>query len=70
MCLLCGFDEHPSALHFHHLNPMEKEFQLSECGLTRSIARARGEAAKCILLCANCHAQVEARGKDLPAQAR
>jgi hypothetical protein len=28
-------------------------------GLTRSIDDLRKEAAKCILLCANCHAKVE-----------
>ena len=29
-------------------------------GLARSLDRARAEAAKCVLLCANCHAEVEA----------
>ncbi|HEY8002494.1 MAG TPA: helix-turn-helix domain-containing protein [Solirubrobacterales bacterium] len=25
-CVRCGFDEHPAALQFHHLDPSEKEF--------------------------------------------
>jgi len=35
-------------------------FSLSEEGVTRSLARARAEAEKCVLLCAKCHAEVEA----------
>lgn len=46
-CIICGFDEHPAALQFHHLDPATKQFHLSERGLTRSIARVRGEAEKC-----------------------
>ena len=59
-CALCGYDRSPAALHFHHLDPAAKAFELSHQGVTRSIARAREEAAKCVLLCANCHAEVEA----------
>lgn len=69
-CALCGFDQHPAALQFHHLDPKRKEFHLSQGGLTRSIARIRAEADKCILLCANCHAQVEAGVKEVPTEAR
>lgn len=69
-CILCGFDEHPAALQFHHLDPATKQFHLSERGLTRSIARVRGEAEKCVLLCGNCHAQVEAGAKEVPAAGR
>jgi hypothetical protein len=29
-------------------------------GVARSLVRARAEARKCVLLCANCHAEVEA----------
>jgi transposase len=58
-CALCGYDRHPGALHFHHLDPATKSFSLSEQGVARSIARARAEARKCVLLCSNCHAEVE-----------
>jgi excisionase family DNA binding protein len=58
-CVLCGYDRHPGALQFHHLDPADKSFQLGAAGLTRSLARMRAEAAKCALLCANCHAEVE-----------
>lgn len=59
-CALCGFDEHPAALHFHHVDPSIKRFHLAHQGQSRSIARMRVEARKCVLLCANCHALVEA----------
>lgn len=59
-CGLCGYDRCIAALHFHHLDPGEKRFELSQHGVTRSIERARAEARKCALLCANCHAEVEA----------
>ena len=58
-CLLCGYDRHPAALHFHHVDPATKVFSLSRFGITRSLAESRAEAAKCVLLCANCHAEVE-----------
>jgi transposase len=58
-CVICGYDESPVALQFHHLDPAQKSFGLAMRGLTRSIERLREEAAKCVLLCANCHAKVE-----------
>jgi len=36
-----------------------KSFTVSSKGITRSLESAREEARKCILLCANCHAEVE-----------
>lgn len=59
-CTRCGYDRCTAALQFHHVDPSTKSFTLSSNGVTRSIARARAEARKCILLCANCHAEVEA----------
>ena len=59
-CRLCGYDRYAGALQFHHLDRGEKAFMLSRQGVTRSIAEAREEAGKCILLCSNCHAEVEA----------
>ena len=59
-CQRCGFAEHPAALQFHHLDPTTKAFNISAQGVTRSLAKARAEAQKCVLLCGNCHALVEA----------
>lgn len=65
-CVGCGYDRCIAALEFHHVNPAEKKFSLSHRGVARSLARARAEAEKCVLLCANCHAEVEAGALVLP----
>ena len=59
-CSICGYDRYVGALQFHHRNGETKAFDLASRGLTRSLEAVRGEAAKCVLLCANCHAEVEA----------
>lgn len=59
-CVLCGYDRCPAAMQFHHLDPDRKSFALSREGVTRSLEEARTEAAKYVLHCANCHAEVEA----------
>ncbi|HEY6550812.1 MAG TPA: hypothetical protein VIY71_06400 [Solirubrobacterales bacterium] len=69
-CSLCGFDDHPAALQFHHRDPTTKDFHLGQRGITLGIGRMRAEARKCILLCANCHALVEAGVKKVPAEER
>jgi transposase len=57
-CLLCGYSRCNRALEFHHLDPRAKKFQITSH--TRSLAKLRAEAGKCVLLCSNCHAEVEA----------
>ena len=64
-CRLCGYDRCEAALQFHHLDPTQKSFHLSLRGITRSLARVREEARKCVLLCATCHAEVEAGFSEL-----
>ena len=59
-CSRCGYDKCEAALQFHHLNPDEKEFTLSKINLNDSnftFETLLKEADKCILLCANCHAE-------------
>jgi transposase len=59
-CILCGYNRYAGALQFHHVDPATKSFALSVQGVARSLEKARVEAAKCVLICANCHAEVEA----------
>ncbi len=33
-CLLCGYNRYVGALHFHHLDPEQKEFAVSGRGFT------------------------------------
>lgn len=65
-CMLCGYSRSHAALVFHHIDPTRKSFGMAHGGCTRSLARAREEARKCLLLCANCHAEVEAGAVVLP----
>jgi 5-methylcytosine-specific restriction endonuclease McrA len=65
-CVLCGYDRALSGLHFHHLSRADKTFGLSREGVTRALETARAEARKCVLLCSNCHAEVEAGAVQLP----
>jgi hypothetical protein len=58
-CAICGYDTTPAALHFHHLDPAKKSFGLAMRGQTRSFEKLREEARKCVLLCGNCHVEVE-----------
>lgn len=56
-CQICGYKKCLSALTFHHLDPTEKEFNISRkhnCSATLS-EPIKNELDKCILLCFNCH---------------
>lgn len=57
-CTLCGYNKCVAALVFHHLDGDEKEFRLG--AKTLSWERIKAEADKCILVCANCHAEIHA----------
>jgi Homeodomain-like domain-containing protein len=65
-CVICGYADNIGALQFHHVDPAAKSFALGQTGVTRSLDAARAEAAKCVLLCARCHAEVEQGFKRLP----
>jgi transposase len=66
-CEICGYDRYDGALQFHHRDPRTKAFSISRNGTTRSFDEACAEADKCALLCANCHAEVEAGYVELPS---
>lgn len=59
-CAHCGYNKCSRALEFHHLDPNEKDFGISTI-LTRNVASLKAEVNKCILLCANCHAEEHQR---------
>ena len=56
-CCRCGYNKNLKALHFHHLDPSQKKHELGMANLVKSIDLLQKEADKCILLCANCHAE-------------
>lgn len=54
-CCKCGYNKCVRALQFHHVNRGEKEFSIS--GVSRGWGTIKKELDKCVLLCANCHAE-------------
>lgn len=54
-CADCGYNAHPSALHFDHLPGQEKLFHIAG-NLTGKWEHIEAEMAKCEVVCANCHA--------------
>lgn len=52
-CVRCG-ENRPECLTFHHRDPLEKEFRLSDCGSV-PFNEVLAEIDKCDLVCANCH---------------
>jgi hypothetical protein len=57
-CAVCGYDRCIVNLQFHHVDPSTKSFALSVAS-GKGLAKLRAEAAKCVLVCANCHGEIE-----------
>jgi len=57
-CAVCGYDRCMLNLHFHHVDPTTKSFSMN-MGRGKSLAAFRAEAKKCVLVCANCHGEIE-----------
>lgn len=55
-CEKCGYDKCIEALEFHHLDPKQKDFNVSSHSF--SFDRMKKEADKCILVCSNCHREI------------
>lgn len=67
-CLICGYDKFQGALDLHHIDRNSKEFGIADKGYTRSWEEVRKEIDKCILVCANCHRELEAGIVQLPGE--
>jgi len=65
-CSKCGYNSCIACLDFHHRNPDEKEFEISNSGLLLKWGRLVKEVEKCDVLCKNCHNEyhfLEKRGQ-------
>lgn len=60
-CEKCGYDKYIGALDFHHLDPKEKDFQIGRSMTYNFEEVIKPELDKCILVCANCHREIEAK---------
>jgi transposase len=67
-CRMCGYNRCLGALEFHHLDPLTKRLGISAGGLTLSAAAVRAEVGKCVLLCSNCHSEVESGVSVVPVE--
>jgi predicted HNH restriction endonuclease len=55
-CQLCGYNKCVRALHFHHIDPSLKEFNISS--QNSDWTKIQIELDKCILVCSNCHMEI------------
>ena len=68
-CEICGYNKCLNALEFHHKDPSKKEFEISGAiwgkkqysGKYYTENQIIEEVHKCMLLCANCHAEIHSR---------
>jgi hypothetical protein len=54
-CDDCGYNSHPAALDFDHIDPDDKEFLIPRYLARSNLKRLFKEIRKCRVLCANCH---------------
>ena len=65
-CAICGYDRCVFNLHFHHVDPATKSFNMN-MGTGKSLTAYREESKKCVLVCANCHGEIEAGLRPSPS---
>ena len=58
-CAICGYDKCGGCLDFHHVNPENKERRITAKMWYSGSNTIIEEMQKCILLCKNCHYEVE-----------
>lgn len=54
-CQICGYNRCLRSLHFHHIDPKQKDFTIAKYMKKLSKAKLYTELDKCVLLCSNCH---------------
>ena len=57
-CTKCGYNKSVYSLGFHHINPSQKEYDPASL-MGYSWKNIVKELDKCILVCANCHREIE-----------
>lgn len=58
-CQCCGYCNYDGALELHHIDPSQKAFSICEKTYI-AWEKLKTELQKCILVCANCHREIEA----------
>jgi hypothetical protein len=65
-CALCGYDRCIYSLEFHHIDSDLKKFTIAHAAYQRKWSEVLDELDKCVLLCANCHREVEYGYREIP----
>jgi hypothetical protein len=62
----CGFCNinNPTCLDFHHIDSLDKVFNLSQASQGFSKERIEEEVEKCVIICGNCHRKLHAGKLD------
>lgn len=63
-CQICRYNKCIEALDFHHINPEDKDFGLSNW--SRSWDSIISESKKCILVCCRCHKEIHSGIVTIP----
>ncbi len=59
-CVLCGYNRCHRALEFHHVDPSKKLVNFAIGGFgSKKWSFLQEELDKCILVCSNCHREIE-----------
>lgn len=58
-CARCSYNTTVKALDFHHIDPTQKSFTISQI-INKDLSLQLEEIKKCVLLCANCHRELHA----------
>ena len=61
-CVICGYDKCEKALCFHHIDQHGKKKAVAKLH-NSSIETLIQEIEKCVVVCANCHAEIHSRLK-------
>lgn len=57
-CIKCEYHKCLRAMEFHHTNPNEKDFSISDVKSSTLNDTIKKELDKCILVCSNCHREI------------
>lgn len=57
-CAICGYNKHPCALDFHHIDETTKEHDITKLIRNNNWEEIVKELSKCILVCSNCHREL------------
>jgi hypothetical protein len=67
-CCVCKKSYPIVVYDFHHIDPNDKKFSISK-GWVQNNGQLLEEIMKCVMVCSNCHRQINAGTKHVPKDA-